>query len=241
MIVQTGILTECFENTNGVSTSVKTQYALLEQYFPTVYQVHIYTSDISEAEPNIVKLHGTRGALNRVTTLPYPAIRLRGGLQLVYRLLRDKPDLLLVQHPSLMLPIGALVGKLRHIPRVFTAHTEYEQYIHFYTLGRSEKFQRRAKKAFRWWLRKFLPLYGEIIFPSHYMQQSLCNWLQIPMRGVVIPTPVLPVPDLINPRILASKWDIASEDFVIVAAALRGSERTAFSKPGFFTSNPRNP
>ncbi|GAV22595.1 glycosyltransferase family 4 protein [Carboxydothermus pertinax] len=101
----------------------------------------------------------------------------------IYKTLREeKVDLIHVHSPFLLGRLGQKAGRQLNIPVVFTYHTLYEEYVHYFPLAR-----KAAKWVTSWYTLDFANKCSAVICPTEAIKEYLQE-KGLQARSAVIPT-----------------------------------------------------
>jgi len=98
-----------------------------------------------------------------------------------------KLDVIHTHHPGLLGQTAAAKAKDLSKPLVFTFHTQYQEYTHYFPLPQ-EAIQEFLKGAVKTWLRDFMRKCQHIVIPSESMKEILTREYGLRDRYTVIPT-----------------------------------------------------
>jgi glycosyltransferase involved in cell wall biosynthesis len=166
---------------NGVARSVQVFRETLSSMGHNVF-VFAQEDDYEDTEPFIFR---------------YPSLRLPIGVdiptalpvssfvdQLIPKL---KLDVIHTHHPVLLGQTAATKARDYNLPLVFTFHTQYHEYTHYFPLPQ-EQVQEFIKNRIISWLRDYMRKCQHIVIPSESMRQILVNDFGLVDRFTVIPT-----------------------------------------------------
>jgi glycosyltransferase involved in cell wall biosynthesis len=110
------------------------------------------------------------------------------------------------------------------IPLVFTFHTRYREYSHYFPIPQ-ETFQEFIKEAIDFWIKDYLKRCDHVIVPSKSMQEILTDVYHFDSHVTVLPTGI----DL-RPYEASSREAVRSrmgwnDDFVIISVGRLASEK----------------
>lgn len=127
----------------------------------------------------------------------YPSLTLPGEIDIpavipispfVDRLLPAlKPNVIHTHHPVLLGQAAAKKAEELDLPLVFTFHTQYREYTHYFPLPQ-DAIQEFLKDAVETWLKDFMRKCQHIIVPSESMKEILISDYGLQDRYTVIPT-----------------------------------------------------
>jgi 1,2-diacylglycerol 3-alpha-glucosyltransferase len=98
-----------------------------------------------------------------------------------------KPDVIHAHHPILLGQTAATKAKELNLPLVFTFHTQYREYTHYFPLPQ-EAIQEFLKDAVQSWLQDYMRKCQHIVIPSESMKEALVQEYGLRERFSVIPT-----------------------------------------------------
>lgn len=98
-----------------------------------------------------------------------------------------KPDVIHTHHPILLGQTAARKAKELNVPLVFTFHTRYQEYTHYFPLPQ-ETIQEFIKNAIQTWLKTFMRMCQHIIVPSESIKEILIRDYGLQDQYTVIPT-----------------------------------------------------
>jgi 1,2-diacylglycerol 3-alpha-glucosyltransferase len=169
---------------NGVVRSVSAFRQSLTALGHNVFIFAQQASDYEDAEPFIFR---------------YPAIQLPIQAKIpaaiplspfVDRLLPSlKPNVIHTHHPFLLGQTAAAKAEELDLPLIFTFHTRYRQYVHYFPLPQ-EAVQEFLRDAVDVWLGEYMQKCQHIIVPSESMKTSLKEQYGIEENITTIPTGV---------------------------------------------------
>ncbi len=127
----------------------------------------------------------------------YPSLNLPTGVDIpaaipispfIDRLLPAvKLDVIHTHHPFLLGQTAAAKAQELNLPLVFTFHTQYREYTHYFPFP-AETVQNFLKNAVDRWLQDFMRRCQHIIIPSESMRETLVNTYGLKNNFTVIPT-----------------------------------------------------
>ncbi|GAV26206.1 hypothetical protein ciss_21390 [Carboxydothermus islandicus] len=94
----------------------------------------------------------------------------------------EKVDLIHVHSPFLLGRLGQKTGRKLNIPVVFTYHTLYEEYVHYFPFARTT-----ARAVTSWYTLQFANKCSAVICPTETIRDYLCQ-KGLKTRSAVIPT-----------------------------------------------------
>lgn len=98
-----------------------------------------------------------------------------------------KLDVIHTHHPVLLGQTAAAKAQELNLPLVFTFHTQYREYTHYFPFSQ-ETVQNFLKDAVDRWLRDFMRRCQHIIIPSESMRETLTRDYGLKNHFTVIPT-----------------------------------------------------
>ena len=98
-----------------------------------------------------------------------------------------KPDVIHTHHPILLGQAAARKAEELNLPLVFTFHTQYREYTHYFPLPQ-EAIQDFLKDTIETWLKDFMQKCQHIVIPSKSMEEILVRDYGLQDRYTVIPT-----------------------------------------------------
>ena len=98
-----------------------------------------------------------------------------------------KLDVIHTHHPILLGQTAAKKAEELDLPLVFTFHTQYREYTHYFPLPQ-DQIQEFLKDAVQTWLMDFMRKCQHIVIPSESMKDSLVNEYGLQDHYTVIPT-----------------------------------------------------
>ncbi|MGD8402209.1 MAG: glycosyltransferase [Anaerolineales bacterium] len=98
-----------------------------------------------------------------------------------------KLEVIHTHHPGLLGQTAATKAKNMSLPLVFTFHTQYREYTHYFPLPQ-ETIQEFLKGAVKTWLKDFMRKCQHIVIPSESMKEILTREYGLQDRYTVIPT-----------------------------------------------------
>ncbi len=168
----------------GVVSSIN---ALVDQLQQLGHQVQLVTLDFVDNADDSVWVKRLYCPIKTTYKTHYIAIPWRPKAQILKLMKEYKPDVVHVHHPFILGVSGMCVAKKLHIPVVFTYHTVYEAYTHYFPAIPD----RVLRKLIRWKVRTFCNNVNAIIAPSQYIKQSVQKMTST--QVVKIPSGLLPV------------------------------------------------
>jgi len=96
-------------------------------------------------------------------------------------------DVIHTHHPFLLGQTAANKARELNLPLVFTFHTQYREYTHYFPLS-ADTVQNFLKNAVDHWLQDFMRRCQHIIIPSESMRDTLVNEYGLKNNFTVIPT-----------------------------------------------------
>ena len=98
-----------------------------------------------------------------------------------------KLDVIHTHHPILLGQTAARKAEELDLPLVFTFHTQYREYTHYFPLPQ-DVFQEFLKSAVQTWLKDFMRKCQHIVIPSESMKEILVKDYELQNNYTVIPT-----------------------------------------------------
>ena len=98
-----------------------------------------------------------------------------------------KPNVIHTHHPILLGQAAARKAEELDLPLVFTFHTQYREYTHYFPLPQ-DAIQEFLKNAVETWLKDFMRKCQHIVIPSESMKEILIRDYGLQDRYTVIPT-----------------------------------------------------
>lgn len=98
-----------------------------------------------------------------------------------------KPDVIHTHHPFLLGQTAARRAESLSIPLIFTFHTQYTEYTHYFPLPQ-ETIQEFLKGTVKNWLKEYMKRCQHIVIPSESMKEILVNEYGLQDSYSVIPT-----------------------------------------------------
>ncbi len=167
---------------SGVVRSVSDFRTALTELGHNVFVFAQYAPDFEDQEPFIFRYP----AINIPAPAEFPATIPISPF--VDRLLPAlKPDVIHTHHPFLLGQAAATKAEELDLPLVFTFHTQYREYSHYFPLSQ-EIVQEFVKDAIENWLADFMRQCQHIVVPSESMRAKLVESYGLKERLTVIPT-----------------------------------------------------
>ena len=167
---------------NGVVHSVSLYRKALSRMGHNVFVFAQHAMDYEDEEPFIFRYPAVpiprQGDMSAAIPIAPHIDRLLPSLKL---------DVIHTHHPFLLGQIAALKSEELDIPLVFTFHTRYRDYTHYFPLD-ADFVQDFIKTAVDTWMGDFMEKCHHIIVPSDSMREILKNGYGISDRITVIPT-----------------------------------------------------
>jgi len=98
-----------------------------------------------------------------------------------------KPDVIHTHHPVLLGQVAAGKAEELNLPLVFTFHTRYREYTHYFPLPQ-DVIQEFLKDTIETWLKDYMQKCQHIVIPSKSMKEILVRDYGLQDRFTVIPT-----------------------------------------------------
>jgi len=151
---------------NGVVSSTVNFKKALEK---RGHEVFIFTSKNKNADPK----QDARENIFRC-----PGIHVKSGYNISFphffnkkaKEIMEHCDIIHMHHPFLLEQYALKIAKKRHIPSVFTVHTRYDEYSHYFPILR-----RRSAPYVVQYVANFAKKCDEVITPSESMRQMIIN------------------------------------------------------------------
>ncbi len=212
-----GIFTDSFRPyTSGVVRSIE---LFSREFNNRGHEVFIFGPDYPMLHPPKEK------GVFRFISLPAPtmpefALPIPISVQLGSTIKKIGLDVIHAQSPFLLGRMGARAARRYKLPLVFTFHTLYEQYVHYFPFARNT-----SKKVVQSIARDFCNRSNTVIAPS----QIVINYLQ----RIGVNSPIVSIPtgvDLeefkdLNTSWLAENYDIKPEEKVLLFVGRLGEEK----------------
>jgi glycosyltransferase involved in cell wall biosynthesis len=168
----------------GVVSSITT---LVDQLHHEGHQVQLVTLNFTGRSDDPAWVKRLYCPVRTMYKTNYIAFPWRSKAQIGKLMKAYKPDLVHVHHPFMLGVAGVHCAKKLNIPVIFTYHTVYEAYTHyFYPVP-----DWILKKLLSWRLQSFCNAVNAVIAPSHYIQDTVQAMSDTPV--VKIPSGLLPV------------------------------------------------
>jgi glycosyltransferase involved in cell wall biosynthesis len=135
-----------------------------------------------------------------------------------------KLDLIHTHHPVLLGQIAANKAEELDIPLVFTFHTRYREYSHYFPIPQ-ETFQEFIKEAIDSWIRDYLKRCDHVIVPSKSMLNILSEVYEFNKPTTVVPTGVDLRPYQSSDRNAVRTRYPWRDDFVIISVGRLAPEK----------------
>jgi 1,2-diacylglycerol 3-alpha-glucosyltransferase len=167
---------------NGVVKSVESFRAELSRQGHNVFVFAQANDDYEDEAPFIFRYP----SLNLPIQIKVPAVIPVSPF--VDRLLpKLKLNVIHAHHPILLGQTAARKAEELDLPLVFTFHTQYREYTHYFPLPQ-EAIQEFLKDAVQSWLRDYMRKCQHIVIPSESMKETLVREYGLLERFTVIPT-----------------------------------------------------
>lgn len=166
---------------NGVVRSVSTYRQALTEMGNNVF-IFAQEDDYKDEEPFIF----------RYPSMPLPiSIDLQAAIPISpaidWMLPSLKLDVIHAHHPVLLGQVAANKAEKLNLPLVFTFHTKYEEYTHYFPIPQ-ETVQEFLKYAVHDWMRFYMRRCQHIIVPSKSLLKTLQNNYGLESNYTIIPT-----------------------------------------------------
>ena len=141
-----------------------------------------------------------------------------------------KPQVIHTHHPVLLGDTAANKAKTFHLPLVFTYHTNYQEYSHYFSISR-EKPSGLVKDTIEFWIADFIKNCQHMIVPTHTMKDQISRIYGIDNEDMsVIPTGIE-----LEPFLNADRWTLRKnknwdEEKKILISVGRLSKEKSFDK-----------
>ncbi len=193
-----GIFTESYPPLiNGVSTSVQTLIAQLEQAGHTVYVFTSRYPHFQDERPGVFRFPSFNSIVERDYVLPIPfSPRIQRAIPAL------KLDIVHSQSPFFLGVFARRIAHSLQIPHVATNHTLYTEYAHYFPLP-TVAITRRLLVA---WMHGFYNSCDRILAPSEMTRRVLTDDYGVSAPVTVVPT-AIPAP----PYVLARPADVKQE------------------------------
>lgn len=201
--------------TSGVVHSIETFKTELEALGHDIYIFAPAYPNHREPEERIFRFFSLPAPTNKDFTL---AIPFHGRLKSILR--TWQPDLVHVHSPFLLGRLGARQARVLKKPLVFTFHTLYEEYVHYFPFARPI-----TKKATRFIVRNFCNRCDLVIAPTPVIQEYLKNiGVRVPVKS--IPTGIeLDEFSCADRTWLRNRYRIPDEDKILLFVGRLGQEK----------------
>jgi glycosyltransferase involved in cell wall biosynthesis len=203
---------------NGVARSVQSFRDALSAMGHNVF-VFAQEDDYEDTEPFIFRYPSLRLPLgvDIPTALPVSAFI----DELIPKL---KLDIIHTHHPVLLGQTAATKARDYNLPLVFTFHTQYHEYTHYFPLPQ-EQVQEFIKNRIISWMREYMRKCQHIVVPSESMRSILIDEYGLVDRFTVIPTGIDITPfKKADGAQLRSQWGW-NEDKIIISAGRLAEEK----------------
>lgn len=170
--------------TGGVVSSIN---ALVDQLHCAGHQVQLITLDFAGYQDDPAWVKRLYCPVRTMYKTHFIALPWRPKAQILKIMQEYKPDVVHVHHPFILGVVGVYAAQKLHVPVVFTYHTVYEAYTHyFYPVP-----DWISKRLLRWRLLSFCNRVDAIIAPSRYIKKSVQAISKTPV--IKIPSGLLPI------------------------------------------------
>ena len=139
-----------------------------------------------------------------------------------------KPQVIHTHHPVLLGDTAANKAKTNNLPLVFTYHTNYQEYSHYFSISR-EKPSGLVKDTIEFWIADFLKNCQQIIVPTSTMKDQIARIYGVNKEDMsVIPTGIE-----LEPYTVADRWKMRKikkweEDLKVLISVGRLSKEKSF-------------
>jgi len=131
-----------------------------------------------------------------------------------------KLDIIHTHHPVLLGQTAATKARDLNIPLVFTFHTQYQEYTHYFPFPQ-EQVQEFLKSTVMNWMREYMRKCQHIVIPSESMRSILVNDYGLVDKFTVIPTGIDLTPyKKANGEAVRSQWNWPDDKVIISAGRL---------------------
>ncbi len=209
---------------NGVATSTANlrQCLLSHGHAVLVVTTNPFSKQLS-FEDGIIRLPGLK--LKRLYDYRASAFYSGEAMRIIERF---RPDIIHCQHDAGVSIFGTLAASRLHIGAVYTCHTLYEDYAYYVTKGHFDRF---ARQAIRFYLRRKSNVYEEFIAPSQKTKDYLRS-IGVDATVSIIPTGI--DFDRFDPRNedkaetarLKNELGIGEDDFVLLSLGRIAKEKS---------------
>lgn len=135
-----------------------------------------------------------------------------------------KLDIIHTHHPVILGQTAARKAKELNLPLVFTYHTNYQDYTHYFPLPQ-DTVQEFIKEAIHDWLQKFMQKCQHVIVPSQSTLNFLSEKYGLESRFTVIPTGIDLTPYLQNDKEALRKQFGWGNDPVMISVGRLAKEK----------------
>jgi len=175
-----GIFTESYPPIiNGVSTSVQTLIARLEEADHTVYVFTSRYPHYTDERAGVFRFPSFNSLVEPDYVLPIPF-----SPAIARNILTLKLDIVHSQSPFFLGILAGRVAQRLGIPHVATNHTLYTEYAHYLPLPTVAITRRLLIR----WMRRFYNACDHVIAPSELTRRVLTECYQVKSRITVVPT-----------------------------------------------------
>jgi len=214
-----GIFTDSYRPyTSGVVRSIET---FTHEYIKKGHEVYIFGPDAPFSQNRSKREQG----IFRFLSVPAPtfseyAIPIPVSPQLRYTLKKLQLDIIHVQSPFLLGRLGARMAKKFKIPLVFTYHTLYDQYVHYFPFAKTT-----SRKVVQYISRDFCNKCDLVITPSSPIKSYLKR-MGVNTSIKVIPTGLyLDEFSNTNNKWLRQNFPIMENDNILLFVGRLGKEK----------------
>lgn len=139
------LFADCYEPIkNGVVTAMRTLKETLESQGHSVYVVTVHVKGEADNDPAVYRVPALPVGRGSEQCMGFPS------LKKIYRFLKDKRIDIVHAHTEFMLgKAGMKVAKRLGVPGVYTMHTLWEDYMHYFPFGNTALFKRFFRAYWR--------------------------------------------------------------------------------------------
>lgn len=201
--------------TSGVVHSIETFKEELEALGHEIYIFAPNYPNQQGPEKNVFRFPSVPALTNRDYTLAVPFTwRLKNILR------AWQPDIIHVHSPFILGKVGARYARMLHVPLVFTFHTLYEEYVHYFPFAR-----KIAKKVTRLIARNFCNRCNLVITPTATIRKYL--------KEIGVRAPIKSIPTGIkidefscaDPAWLRNRYQIPEQEKILLFVGRLGQEK----------------
>jgi 1,2-diacylglycerol 3-alpha-glucosyltransferase len=152
-----------------------------------------------------------------------------------------KLDVIHTHHPVLLGQTAATKARDLNIPLVFTFHTQYQEYTHYFPFPQ-EQVQEFLKSTVMNWMREYMRKCQHIVIPSESMRSVLVNEYGLVDKFTVIPTGIDITPfKKANGAAIRSQWNVPDDKVIISAGRLAEEKNWVTLLRGFALAQRKQP